>query len=211
MGLASATWTAHMEDMADDLPLDDPFEWFGQWFALAEKRDVTMPNWVTLATADTEGQPSARVVLLKSWDEEGFIVYTNLQSRKGREIDANPRAALCFYWDDLGLQIRVRGRVEQVPDAVADAYWATRDRGSQIGGWASHQSEPIASREALLQRVAELTEEHEGKDVPRPPHWSGLRVVPEDIEFWKQGEFRLHDRFVFTREGDSWRRERVCP
>ena len=153
----------------------------------------------------------ARVVLLKSWDEDGFVLYTNLNSRKGREIKDNPHAALCFHWDELGYQVRIRGKVEQVADEVADAYWASRDRGSQIGGWASHQSEPIASREALLERVAKLTEEYEGAEVPRPPHWSGLRVVPEDIEFWKQGEYRLHDRFIFTREGDGWHRERVCP
>lgn len=197
--------------MDADLPLDDPFAWFARWYAQAEKRDVPMPTSVTFATADKAGRPSARVVLLKGWDERGFVLYTNLNSHKGREVKANPWAALCFHWDELGYQVRIRGRVDQVSDEEADAYWATRARGSQIGAWASHQSEPVASREVLLARVAELEAQHEGIEVPRPPHWSGLRIVPDEIEFWQQGEFRLHDRFVFTRTDDGWDRVRVCP
>src|SRR5262249_50398351 len=150
------------------------------------------------------GKPSARIVLLKAFDERGFVFYTNLESRKSREIKANPFAALCFYWMPLDLQVRIEGKIEQVSDAEADAYFATRPRESQIGAWSSLQSRPLDSRDSLVKAVAENTKRFEGKPVPCPPHWSGWRVVPEKIEFWQQGTARLHEREVFMRDGDGW-------
>jgi pyridoxamine 5'-phosphate oxidase len=189
----------------------DPFTQFSAWLHDARHdARIAEPTAMVLATAQ-DGQPSARVVLLKEMDAQGFVFYSNRLSHKGRELAGNPQAALCFHWMPLHRQVRVRGRVHEVSDAEADAYFASRPRGSQIGAWASEQSAPLDSREALMARVAELEARFEGQDVPRPPHWGGWRLVPHDIEFWQEGEFRLHDRFVFTRAGDGWSRQRLNP
>jgi pyridoxamine 5'-phosphate oxidase len=191
----------------------DPFDRFA---ALYERAAAGFPYDVTamiLATTDERGRPSARVVLLKGFDRRGFVFFTNRQSRKGRELAQNPRAALCMHWPHIGEQVRVEGPVALVSDEESDAYFASRPRESQLGAWASEQSAPLASRAALLARMAELEVRYRGQDVPRPPHWGGYRVVPERIEFWTAAEFRLHDRLVYTRErtGEAWQAERLNP
>lgn len=164
------------------------------------------PTAMTLATADGDGRPAARTVLLKGFDAGGFVFYTNFNSRKGRQLAGNPQAALLFHWKHIrdGVQVKIEGTVEPVSAAEADAYFASRPRGSQIGAWASLQSEPLASRELFEQRIAETEARYEGMDVPRPPHWSGFRVVPERIEFWYGARFRLHERECYTRDGEVW-------
>lgn len=166
---------------------------------------------MTLATATANGLPSARIVLLKEVDAEGFLFYTNLQSRKSRDLKENPHAALCFYWMPMGRQVRVEGVLEQVEDARADAYFASRPRARQLGAWASLQSEPMQSRAELDARVAEMEKRFEGKPVPRPPHWSGWRVAPQHIEFWQASEERLHARHLFTRQGEGWKHSLLYP
>ncbi|HUM13926.1 MAG TPA: pyridoxamine 5'-phosphate oxidase [Myxococcaceae bacterium] len=191
----------------------DPFEQFGEWFREAEVAVPVDPNAMVLSTVGPEGRPSSRVVLLKGFDHQGFVFYGNLESRKFRELRANPWAALSFHWKPLERQVRIEGRVTQVSDQEADAYFATRPRGSQIGAWASRQSEPLPSRAVLEAAVKEVEARYAGRDVPRPPHWSGFRLEPDQIEFWKAGQFRLHDRHVFrrgSREG-AWTEERLYP
>jgi len=189
----------------------DPIQQFTAWFDEAMAAGVPQPEAMNLATVDAVGQPNCRVVLLKAADAQGFVFYTNLESQKGTELAAQPRAALCFFWEPVGRQVRVRGRVEPVGEAEADAYFASRPRDSQIGAWASQQSRPLESRAALERRVAELEAQHAGATVPRPPHWSGLRLVPDEIELWQQGEARLHTRQLYTRDGDSWQVQLLNP
>lgn len=191
----------------------NPFALFREWLELAGEKEPNDPNAMALATADEDGLPDVRMVLLKGFDEAGFVFYTNLESDKGRELAANAKAALCFHWKSLRRQVRVRGHVERVSDAEADAYFATRAKDSQIGAWASRQSRPLESRFALEKEVAKYAAKYALKEVERPPYWSGFRIVPERIEFWRDRPFRLHDRLVFLREGPHghWRTERLFP
>ena len=193
--------------------MKDPFQQFAEWFHEAEATVPDDPNAMVLSTVGPDGRPSSRVVLLKGFDHEGFVFYGNLESRKFRELRAHPWAALNFHWKPLGKQVRIEGRVSQVTDQEADAYFATRPRGSQIGAWASKQSEPLPSRAELEAAVRQLETVHAGREVPRPTHWSGFRLAPDRTEFWKAGEFRLHDREVFRRAspGAPWTIERLYP
>lgn len=189
----------------------DPIQRFRDWFEDAKQKEPTLPEAVALATADGNGAPSVRMVLLKAVDESGFVFYTNLESRKALEISETKRAALLFHWKSLGRQVRVEGGVTSVDPAEADAYFATRDRGAQIGAWASDQSRTMKTRFDLEKRVAVFTAKYAVGTVPRPDHWSGYRVAPERMEFWSEATFRLHDREVFIRDGEQWRTERLFP
>jgi pyridoxamine 5'-phosphate oxidase len=189
----------------------DPLELFEHWFAEAKRAGVEVPEAMTLATATGGGVPSARMVLLKGADEDGFVFYTGYGSRKSDELEQNQRAALVFYWRPLGRQVRVEGPVERVSEPESAAYFATRPRGSQLAAWASQQSRPLRSREELDRRYAELEREYEGRDVPLPPHWGGYRLHPEAIEFWEHRENRLHDRLRYTRAREGWKAERLSP
>jgi pyridoxamine 5'-phosphate oxidase len=192
-------------------PFADPFTWFGHWFEEAEAAEPNDPNAMSLATIGEDGLPAVRIVLLKEWDRRGFVFYTNLLSEKGRALAARPQACLNFHWKSLGRQVRVAGGVERVSEEEADVYFASRPRVSQLGAWASNQSRSLESRAALLERVDEVDRAYAEGAVPRPPHWSGFRVAPRLIEFWQAGEFRLHDRFRFTRMMEEWKVERLYP
>ncbi len=194
----------------DDITETEPLEPFRRWLDAAWQGEPNAHS-MTLATTTPDGRPSARVVLLKGLDERGFVFYTNLDSRKSTELIANPYAALCFLWKSLNRQVRVEGPVDRVADREADAYFASRPRDSQIGAWASDQSRVLASRAELERRVEEFARRFGEAEVPRPPFWSGLRVVPQRMEFWQERPFRLHDRLLFIRKGERWRRERLFP
>ncbi|MBS0562080.1 MAG: pyridoxamine 5'-phosphate oxidase [Proteobacteria bacterium] len=203
-----------MPDSAPDRT--DPFNWFHAWMAEAVASEPNDPNAMTLATATQSGLPSARIVLLKEVDPpgapaRGFLFYTNHQSRKGDELGANAACALLFYWKTLHRQIRIEGRVTHVTDAEADAYYASRPRISRLGAWASLQSRPLPSRGHLERRLAEFETQFPGEAIPRPPYWSGYRVVPERFEFWQDMPFRLHDRTTFVREGGGWTSGKLYP
>ena len=189
----------------------NPIALFKKLYARVYDPEMPESAAVTLATATPEGQPSARVVLLKDVDDRGFVFYTNLASRKARELKANPHAALCFYWEPIHYQVRVEGTVSEVSESEADAYFATRPRGSQIGAWASMQSEPLSSREQLEALFKKYEQEFRGRAVPRPPFWSGFVIVPERMEFWLRRENRLHERRMYVREGDAWRNFLLYP
>ena len=190
----------------------DPIALFDSWYREAEAAETVNPGAMTLATATPAGRPSARMVLLKGHDADGFVFYTNLNSPKSGELGANPHAALCFYWKTLARQVRIEGRVEPVAATDADAYFATRPRGSRIGAWASDQSRTLESRQLLERRAEEYEAKYPGEDIPRPPFWSGYRLVPERIEFWTERSDRLHDRQLFERSADGpWRESWLYP
>jgi pyridoxamine 5'-phosphate oxidase len=192
---------------------EEPFGLFAGWMAEAVEKEPRDPNAMALATTGLDGLPDVRMVLLKGFDAQGFVFYTNLDSQKGRELKTAPKAALLFYWKSLNRQVRVRGLVEPVTDAEADAYFATRPRGAQIGAWASKQSQPLESRLAFEKAIAVYAAKFGVGAVPRPPHWSGFRVVPQAIEFWHDRPFRLHDRIEFRRDkvGGAWSKVRMYP
>jgi pyridoxamine 5'-phosphate oxidase len=190
----------------------DPIAQFGRWFAEARAADILEPNAMTLATVGVDGLPSARIVLLKGVDDRGFTFFTNLESKKARQLDARPSAALVFLWKEIERQVRIEGVVERVSDEEADLYFATRPRGSQLGAWASSQSAPIASRAALESRAADVARQFAEMPVPRPPFWGGYRLHPSLVEFWQGRESRLHDRLQYSRcENGVWQIERLSP
>ena len=189
----------------------NPFLQFGRWFNQAEYAVPILPNAMTLATTDMNGVPSARVVLLKDFDEQGFVFYTNYESPKGRDLDLNSIASLCFYWSELGRQVRITGTVSKTSREESEAYFHTRPVDSQLGAWASNQSEVIADREVLEARMAEVVRKYEGKQIPLPPYWGGYRVAPSVIEFWQSRPSRLHDRLRYSRHGRDWVIERLAP
>jgi pyridoxamine 5'-phosphate oxidase len=189
---------------------DDPVEQFRNWYERAE-REVPLADAMTLATTSADGVPDARMVLLKGFGPEGFQFFTNLSSAKATQLEALPRAALVLYWRELDRQVRVRGPVERLPDAASDEYFTTRPRDAQIGAWASPQSEALPDRAALDARVDEVEQRFSGADIARPPFWGGYILRPEEVEFWQGQAARLHDRFLYTREGDGWRLERLAP
>jgi pyridoxamine 5'-phosphate oxidase len=190
---------------------NEPFSLFGTWLKEAESAEPNDPNGLALATVDADGMPNVRMVLLKSFDLDGFVFFTNYESRKGQELLGQKKAAMVFHWKSLRRQVRVRGDIETVSDAEADAYFETRARGSRIGAWASKQSRPLESRFALEKAVAEYTMKFGIGHIPRPAHWSGFRLRPVSIEFWADRPFRLHDRVEFTRAGEGWEKVRMYP
>ena len=189
----------------------DPVLQFHKWFEKVIEADLHEPNAMILATASREGKPSARVVLLKGYDERGFVFYTNYEGRKARELEANPLCALLFYWGELERQVRIEGRARRIPEEESDAYFMSRPQGSRLAAWASEQSSPVESRSILEERVRALEAEYEGREVLRPPFWGGYRVEPEVIEFWQGRENRLHDRLVYRRTEGGWKIERLQP
>ena len=190
---------------------EDPLQLFREWFEEAGRAGVTAPEAMTLATATVDGAPSARMVLLKGADADGFVFFTGYGSRKGGELAENPRAALVLYWQPLGKQIRIEGPVERLSEQDSAGYFARRPRGSQLAAWASQQSRPLANRGELEARYAELERQYEGKDVPLPPHWGGFRLRPEAIEFWQHRDNRLHDRVRYTRARADWNIDLISP
>lgn len=192
---------------------NEPFALFASWLRDAEKSEPNDPTAVALATVDDHGMPNVRMVLLKGFDEHGFVFYTNFESQKGREVLGQKKAAMCFHWKSLRRQVRLRGEVDVVSDAEADAYYASRPRGSRIGAWASKQSRPLEGRFALEKAVAEYTAKYAIGEIPRPPYWSGFRIKPISIEFWHDRQFRLHDRVEFRRAvaDGPWEKVRMYP
>ncbi len=200
--------------MTDRAPVNEPFSRFSELLASAKGIGTALlpePTAFTLATVGADGQPSARVLLLKGVDQRGFVFYTNFESRKGRELLAHPQASMCFHWQPLERQVRVEGTAKPVSPEEADAYFASRERGSQLGAWASLQSQPMEGAGDLAARLAEVAARYEGQPVPRPPHWSGFRLIPNRIEFWHNMPSRLHERIVYLREADGWRTQALYP
>ncbi|HZY65859.1 MAG TPA: pyridoxamine 5'-phosphate oxidase [Rubrobacteraceae bacterium] len=189
----------------------NPVDQFRKWFEEALSAGLHEPNAMTLATVAPDGKPSARVVLLKGYDERGFVFYTNYEGRKARELEANPNCALAFYWGELERQVRIEGRAARVPAEESDAYFASRPHGSRLGAWASKQSQPVENRDRLEERLRELEVEYEVREIPRPPFWGGYRVEPESMEFWQGRENRLHDRLLYTRHNGDWKIRRLQP
>lgn len=195
-----------------DLSPENPIILFQQWLKIAESSEINDPNAMCLATIDPNGRPSARIVLLKSLDDRGFVFFTNRESRKGEALGSHPDAALCFHWKSLGRQVRVEGRVSMIADPESDDYYNSRPKGSRIGAWASRQSRPLENRSTLVNRVAELEKTYPGDTpIPRPPHWGGYRLEPGYIEFWHDGEFRLHTRLIYKKTGNAWERSMLYP
>jgi pyridoxamine 5'-phosphate oxidase len=200
------------EELNEDTVARDPYEQFRRWWAHAQEHSGMLePTGMTLATVGPDGQPSARIVLLKHWDARGFVFFSNYLSRKGMALEHEPRAALLMWWDKLRRQVRIEGRAERLGAKESDDYFADRPRGAQIGAWASRQSRPLDSRETLAGQMRELEQEFGKGPIPRPPHWGGYRLVPEWFEFWDDGEHRLHDRLCFRRNGSVWDLSRVYP
>ena len=190
----------------------NPFEQFKTWFNQALAAQLPEPNAMTIASATTDGKPYARIVLLKDYDERGFVFYTNYESHKGQQLVQNPWGAIAFWWTQLERQVRIEGRVEKVSELESDEYFQSRPKGSQLGAWSSNQSQVIDSREVLERRLEQLKEEYENKQVPRPPHWGGFRVIPDEIEFWQGRPSRLHDRLLYRRSEDgTWKIQRLAP
>lgn len=189
----------------------NPFSLFDAWFTEARETELNDSNAMTIATADADGQPAARMVLLKGHDTDGFVFYTNQESRKAGDIASNPKAAILFHWKSLRRQIRIEGNLFTVSDATADVYFATRSRDSQLGAWASDQSRPLDSRATFEARFEEVKARFDGQDVTRPPHWSGYRLTPERFEFWQDREYRLHERRIFVRDGEHWTEGMLYP
>ena len=189
----------------------DPIVQFGVWFEETLAANLHEPNAMIVATATPEGRPSVRTVLLKGYDERGFVFYTNYEGRKARELEANPACALLFYWGELERQVRIEGRASRISNDESNAYFTSRPRGSRLGAWASQQSSPVEDRSVLEERIRALETEYEGREIPRPPFWGGYRVEPDAIEFWQGRESRLHDRLVYRREDVAWRIERLQP
>ena len=192
---------------------DNPFKLINQWYEDASKSEANDPNAMSLATVGGNSMPSVRIVLLKSHDQNGFVFYTNLKSRKGTELSKNPQAAIAFHWKTIRRQVRIEGITEPIAKNEADEYFESRPRISQIGAWASQQSEPLDSREQLLNSVKSFEQKYENVSIPRPQHWGGLRLRPNRIEFWQDGEYRLHDRFIFEKaaDTDTWKITRLNP
>ena len=190
---------------------EDPFPLFQEWMSDARHLEPNDSNAMSLATVDEAGMPDVRIVLLKTFDQNGFVFFTNGESEKGRQLSATPKAALCFHWKSLRRQVRVRGQVEAVSVQESDDYFSSRARGSQIGAVASDQSRPLESREVFEQRIEAVTQKFEGREIPRPPHWGGWRIKPDVIEFWRDRPFRLHDRMVFTATANGWAKSRLFP
>ncbi len=192
--------------------ISEPFIKFANWFEQAQaKPEIIEPTAMCLSTVDEKNCPSSRMVLLKKFDERGFCFFTNLTSRKGGELAKNPNVALCFYWGILGLQIRIEGKIEKVTPQEADDYFASRRRGSQIGAWASKQSQEMIEWNEFEERIKKVTQDFEGQEVTRPPFWSGFRVIPKAIEFWQEGEFRIHSREVYQNFEDGWKVKKIYP
>lgn len=189
-----------------------PFDIFAQWLEKANaKSEIVEPTAMCISSVDENNHPSSRMILLKKFDESGFCFFTNLTSRKGKELSKNSNVALCFYWGVLGLQIRIEGAIEKVSAKEADDYFSSRRRGSQIGAWASKQSCQMETQNEFRQRIEEITKDFENQEVPRPPFWSGFRVVPKKIEFWQEGEFRIHHRELYTKSGNGWEVTQLYP